>query len=349
MKPTRDTVAFLDVRGGRAWLMGKSLGDYRTPQRMDTSEYKYDVAFSFLAQDETLASELNDLLQDRVRTFMYSKKQGELAGTDGEKSFNGVFGQEARLVVVLYRGGWGQTPWTRIEETAIRNRAFEHGYKFVKFIPLEDPPTVPKWLPRTHLWVGLKRWGVAGAASVIEARVEELGGQPHEETVAERAARLERSLKFTEKRKHFLNSDAGVRAANEEFEALRTELERLLASAKESTSSISLHLKSVQRQVVILGLGPGLSVNWRYHYANSLNHAQLDVVLWDNHPPFPGIMHFEDPKKLRTVHFMFDLLPTEQRCWMSSGFESRAYATKDLASFILKYYMDQADALKARR
>jgi hypothetical protein len=29
---------------------------------METRQYKYDVAFSFLAQDEVLATQLNDLL-----------------------------------------------------------------------------------------------------------------------------------------------------------------------------------------------------------------------------------------------------------------------------------------------
>jgi hypothetical protein len=74
---------------------------------MESPEYTYDVAFSFLAQDEGLATELNDPLQDRVRTFLYSKKQGEITGTKGERTFNAVFGEQARLVVVLYRAGWG--------------------------------------------------------------------------------------------------------------------------------------------------------------------------------------------------------------------------------------------------
>ena len=204
---------------------------------MNRPEYKYDVAFSFLSHDEALATELNDMLQDRLRTFLYSKKQGELAGTDGEKTFNAVFGHETRMVVVLYRSERGQTPWTRIEETAIRNRAFEEGYDFLKFIPLDEPPTVPKWLPRTQLWIGLKRWGVTGGASAIEARVEELGGEPHEETVTERAARLNRSLKFKEGRKQFLSSHQAVKAADNEFEALRTELEQLIASVKASSQS----------------------------------------------------------------------------------------------------------------
>ena len=113
---------------------------------MSAKDYKYDVAFSFLAEDEELATKINDLIYDRVKTFIYSRRQDELAGTDGEQTFNLVFGTEARTVFVLYRKGWGETPWTRIEETAIRNRAFEEGYDFVLFAPMDKPTTVPKWL-----------------------------------------------------------------------------------------------------------------------------------------------------------------------------------------------------------
>jgi hypothetical protein len=102
----------------------------------DSGQFKYDVAFSFLKEDEALATELNDLIQDRLLTFLYSRRQEDVAGTDGEKIFNSVSGAEARIVVVLYRDGWGQTPWTRIEETAIRNRAYDEGYDFLVVVPL---------------------------------------------------------------------------------------------------------------------------------------------------------------------------------------------------------------------
>jgi hypothetical protein len=70
-----------------------------------------------------LATQLNDHLRDRYRTFLYSRAQEQLVGTDGERTFNAVFEKEARIVAVLLRPEWGHTPWTRIEETAIRNRA----------------------------------------------------------------------------------------------------------------------------------------------------------------------------------------------------------------------------------
>lgn len=307
---------------------------------MEMQQYKYDVAFSFLAQDEPFATQLNDLLQDRVQTFLYSKRQGEIAGTDGEKSFNKVFGEQSRLVVVLYRDGWGQTPWTRIEETSIRNRAYKQGYNFVIFIPLDDTPTTPEWLPKTQLWVGLKRWGVTSAASVIEDRIQKLGGEPHQETVEARAARLERSRKFAEKRKKFLGSEIGVAAASKEFEALQNEIEQAIVSIKSTAASLPLKTKRTPHQLVILGLGVGLSVNWHCRYANSLDGARLDVTLWDGHPPFPGIMHIEDPKRLQNIHFTSDFIVSEKYGWVSSDSKKRAFVTKDLASFILKYYMD---------
>jgi hypothetical protein len=114
-----------EARGGRGLGQGKM-----APTGNDDA-FKYDIAFSFVGEDEGLATQLNDRLQDRYRTFLYSKAQQQLAGTDGEKTFNAVFEKEARIVAVLLLG---HTAWTRIEEAAIRNRAHEQGYDFTTFI-----------------------------------------------------------------------------------------------------------------------------------------------------------------------------------------------------------------------
>ncbi len=303
---------------------------------MDQSSFKYDVAFSFLAQDEALATELNDLLQDRLKTFLYSKRQEEIAGTDGEKTFNKVFGEESRTVVILYRSGWGETPWTRIEETAIHNRGYEHGYDFVLFIPL-DEAALPEWLPKTQLWIALSRWGTNGAASVIEARVQEQGGLPHEESVQERAARFERSLKFAELRKQFLNSYEGVNSEKREFESLYREFQQIIGEIKDS---IKCELKRHDNQIVILGCGVGLSLLWKVNYTNSLDNAELILQIWDSHPPFPGIMHFKDPNKLNEVRFKFDLTISESLVWRDT-INDIQLATKVLASYIMKHFIEE--------
>jgi hypothetical protein len=184
---------------------------------MNKADFKYDVAFSFLQEDEQLAVQLNDRLKGRLTTFIYSERQLEVAGTDGEQTFNNVFGKDARSVVVLYRTKWGSTHWTRIEETAIRNRGYDEGYDFVLFVSLEKGITPPKWLPKARIWIGLERWGLDAAAGFIEARVQELGGSPHEESVEELAARLHKQNEFAEQRRNFLRSEPAVQLANTEF------------------------------------------------------------------------------------------------------------------------------------
>lgn len=99
--------------------------------------FEYDVAFSFHSLDENVAIQINDRLQDRYRTFLYSEKQKDLAGRNGEDKFNEVFRTQAKFVVILFRKEWGETPFTKIEQRAIRDRAYDDGYGFTLFIPTE--------------------------------------------------------------------------------------------------------------------------------------------------------------------------------------------------------------------
>src|SRR5436305_1973521 len=96
-----------------------------------------DVAFSFLAQDEALENELSTLLQGKLRTFVYSEHQIELAGQDGPTVFGKMYGAAARLVVVLYRAGYGDTKWTRVERDAITGRGVELGWQTVLLVSLD--------------------------------------------------------------------------------------------------------------------------------------------------------------------------------------------------------------------
>ena len=89
--------------------------------------YEYDVAISFLGRDHGTAVALRELLAPSLRVFEFSSRQEEIAGTDGLATVRQVFGAAARLVVVLHRGGWGESPWTRVEQIAIQDRFLREG------------------------------------------------------------------------------------------------------------------------------------------------------------------------------------------------------------------------------
>lgn len=165
--------------------------------------FEFEVAFSFCKEDETLAIELNNLLTDRYNTYIYLEKQNELAGKDGEMEFKNVFKNRSRVVVILYRNKWGNTPWTRMEQEAIRDRAFENGYDFTLFILTEKNMQMPEWLPKQRIWYDLERYGTKAAANVIDLKIKENFGTLRIENAEEKAKRLQRIIEFKSERKNF--------------------------------------------------------------------------------------------------------------------------------------------------
>lgn len=310
---------------------------------MKDNRFKYDVAFSFIAEDEELVTQINDLIQDRVNTFLYSRKQGEIAGTDGEQTFNRVFGSEARIVFVLYRNGWGETPWTRIEETAIRNRAFEEGYDFVIFAPLDKPQNVPKWLPKNRIWVGIDRWGIEGAATVIEARIQEVGGSPREETVEDRASRIGRAIAAEKRKQAFLYSESGVKAANTAIRNLFSDFERVIKNLSDSENSVKLQTETTREQCAIYGSNFTVFFHWSLSFSNTLKSSALYISLWKGSVPVRGRSFFprEKPRRLREVEFNFDQTSSGQEAWRELHGQKRLFSNDQLGKFAITLLLDK--------
>lgn len=210
---------------------------------MTIIKYQYEVAFSFLKQDEAIAFDLNDKLQDRLSTFIYSKQQEELGGTDGEKKFNQVFHDQTRVVVVLYRDGWGQSPWTRIEETAIKNRAFDGGWEFLLLINLDVNSSLPKWIPKSYIWLDFSRFKAEGAIAVIDQKVLSTGGNVRPESIDDRAERLKRKRVAEDERDIYLKSDDAIRAANTDIELIIDKAKKLESIIEHPASGLRLGMQ----------------------------------------------------------------------------------------------------------
>lgn len=314
----------------------------------DLADFKYDVAFSFLQQDESLAVQINDLLKERLSTFIYLDRQQEIAGTDGEKTFNEVFGNQSRIVVVFYRKEWGSTSWTRIEETAIRNRAYEEGYDFVLFIPMEPSQIVPKWLPKTQVWIGLERWGLEGAASVIEARVQKVGGYIRKETSVERAKRKQRDLERKNARKEFLNSEQGVKAAGKEVDGLFHELKKRCDEiANETGWTFEICQLENEKTLLIYCSGITLIHGWGVTWSNTLEDSQLCIRTWKGKKGFPKTFSFEEPVKLDELFFSFDTQDVAQFGWTNRDSPKRLISSKQLAENIMKLFVDTIHQIQA--
>jgi len=312
---------------------------------MSSSNLKYDVAFSFCAQDEELASHLYNEISNKYSAFIYSKKQEELVGTDGEKTFNRVFSEEARTVIVLYQNKWGETSWTRIEETAIRNRAFEKGYEFVLFIPVSKNFTMPSWLPRTSIYFDYFRFGIEGLLSVLDSHIQRNGGAPKVESNLDKALKFQENLNYQSKLKKYLNSEVAVSEAFKFFRDLKIEIEYQLSEIDEGLDDFFFRVEGLEQKrhnnfFSITSYSSRLRFNWESYYGNVLSESslQVDLVIIEKD------MKSYDGNSLKVVkkevyEYIFDRF--DNFVWKDRSTE-KLYTNKELSEMWIRELLDLA-------
>jgi hypothetical protein len=303
-------------------------------------DFKYDVAFSFVQKDESIALQLYKLLNDRIRCFIYTEEQKLLAGTDGEKTFNSVFSKESRIVVILFRKEWGNTKWTRIEETAIRNKGFEEGYDFVLLVPTEKNFTSPKWLPKNRIWIGLERWGIESAASVIEARIQEFGGTIKVASISDKAARAEQNIKDKQKREHILNSPEGLTLAFNEVKEVIFEIKKHESGIKNKVSDWHIKVRgNTINGCDIFSYGYYLTFQFHQEFSNTPDKSFLLIALYKGYFDENGYAtDLSTPnKQIALTRIRFDINEFNQYGWSST--ETRMNFT--LTGKLVEHWFDK--------
>jgi hypothetical protein len=307
-------------------------------------DFEYDVAISFLAEDEAIAIELADLLRDRMSVFLYSERQKDLGGKDGLVEFTAVFKEKTRVVVILYREGWGDTKWTRVEATAIKDRAFDIGWDFLVVVALVSGKGrgAPAWVPKTNIWVDYSRFGLEGAAAVISQKVREAGGEPKEESARERSARLQREAETEEERRNFLASRQGVVAAEKALKALFDGLKREVEYLRSTEREIQFERDAHEFRATMSTPRAGLQIGWSFSAVNSLVHSAL-LVREFNRPTF---LHgeYHGTKKKNPVakdSYLFTRTKDGRFGWASEKDAKRVFSTEELADTLLKRLLDR--------
>jgi hypothetical protein len=248
----------------------------------------------------------------------------------------------------LHRLG-GETPFTKIEQRAIRDRAYDEGYGFTLFIPTEKKPTMPPWVERTRLYYSLERFGVDGAAAVVESKLQELGLASVIEGARDRAQRLERSLIFKTEKENFEHSEAGAQAGSKAYIAALTLMQGQVADlALSSTRLKPLHMEQRNNYWLLYGLGPWVLFNWTNRYSNVLDKAFLEAQYFYNQPQVPGLMTWEEPRKMKLFRYPFGLLRPGVSGFLDNGGDKREYGVEELAEQLLKTYLDEVENFKRR-
>jgi hypothetical protein len=308
----------------------------------------WDVAVSFASRDEGLAIALREVLQPPYRVFVYSKAQEHLAGRDGVEAFRSVFRERCTLAVVLYGLPWGETPWTRVEKTAIEELALDSGWERLLFVRLRTEEPVPKWVPKPRLHLDMVRFGLPDLAGAIKLRLAELGIEARTVSPAERAAAHERRRQFDEETVEYLRNRPGTyeAAMHELLEALKIEAAAVASSTGWAVgagpSTLGGFAVTAQRQSV--------RVVSKRRYTNSVDDCYLEVLEYDGPLTIAEVgkqyWTLDEPKHCRSHRVALQRLPELGWCWEVG---SRVLPPSGAAAAILELLLDRIDAARKRR
>jgi hypothetical protein len=293
------------------------------PAQGTAPQFKFDVAISFLSRDAALGQQIADLISPTQSVFFSPRNQETIAGSDGLQSFVRVFAVEARVVVVLFRQAWGETPWTRIEKDAILDRVLDRGSNFALFIVLEPDVSLPDGIPKRRIYYDYATFGLDGVAGAIKTRVAAMDGDARPESPVEHALRAARASELRLAQETFRGEEGVARVAVEfpRLESLIADaVERMNASAK---YGLVFERRPNHTAFRILGRKVSVIVNWRCFYANTLGDSELKVRVWTGRGRWPDQpdqsygKHSDRP--LVELSFQFGLIRAGIAGWFASG------------------------------
>ena len=309
---------------------------------MSKDDHKYDVAISFVNTDLGSAKALADGLSPHVKVFLYVDRQEDLAGTDGLESFRRAFRYESRLVVVLFRRGWGETNWTRIEQQAIEERFLKEGPRFLFFIMLDGVGDPPPWLPENLIRLKLDDYGMEQAIGAIKLRLSDLGAAFKKETLLDRAKKAHDIDAHHNKTKSLWGSEEGVRQVNEAATQLIAEIAKHAAQIKEGEPGLNLNFGSSEATDISIVLPKASIVVWLDNrFVNSLDHAKLKVLLYRTKLLLPGEQRhyvFGHPEPIDELHFLPERVFGLDWCWKK---DSKVFTAPELADKVIGLLLDQ--------
>lgn len=311
------------------------------------TDFKYEVAFSFLTRDEHLAHQLSDSVADLLKTFIYTEQQKVIIGKDGMETYRKVFIEEARIVVILYREEWGQSGMTRVEHDAIHDRAYEQGQGFIVLINLDKGS--PVWMSRSHIRLDFDRQGVVGAKAVIETRVDEYGGTVREETLMDV---VERNKRAEGRRAHlssYYTSPTGQKEAHEEVLTLM----RSALAAKDGIMNTGHGFtfnsrESMPRMVMLSCEGSSLRFLWKHgEYSKAMSGSILelkiaDTSIYDGGPTPSGRTH-------QIAQYAYVLNAADTKGWQPFTNHNEFYTSERLVEHGMKLLVERVELNRQAR
>jgi hypothetical protein len=313
----------------------------------------YDVAISFLYQDLALAQALYDELSKGLEVFFSPRNQEELAGSDGLESMRAPFRSQSRLNLVLYRPKWGNTPWTGVEEVAVKESCLETSFKNIFFFVIEPTSEIPAWLPDTHVRFNFADFTLEQAVGAVKARVQERGGHFKPMTPIRKAELLQVEQEYQDDRRQ-ISSQEGMQKIYENvkllFAEIVTQLEDVNANGHLNIEhGIKLRYGDMDQSCLLGTERLGMAIIWFQRYSNGLDGDAALIVreLNENAIIPPGHWRPQQPDVLKEEKYDPDISRTREYVWRPRKGKGELVTSRDLATKLVLQFLDLVERDRA--
>jgi hypothetical protein len=250
---------------------------------------------------------------------------------------------ESRVNVVLYREVWGQTPWTRVEETAIKDSCLNRGWSSLFFVVLNKSDKIPIWLPNTHVRFNLEEYGIEQAVGAIKARVQEVGGVIAAPDARSDALRVHQEAQFFADRERLFRDQRWI--ADNVLPAVQEVLATVdhLCAEVRSETGMKFQSGANQGQCVLRNDRVSLHVGWRQPYINVVAENAYIVATEFDAPialPDERLMYWREPQALRRHRFKPALSLVREPCWAAEDKPTDLLSSQELADKCVRLFLD---------
>ncbi len=307
---------------------------------------EYDAAISFLARDVATAQAIYDrLTSNGLRVFFFPRNQEDLAGTNGLESMREPF-FDARIAIVLLTTPWGETPWTRVEATAIQERCLQKGWESLMFVQLDTTSPIPRWLPSTHVRFAFAQYGVDQLVGAIKLRIQEQGGKLLPPDAMTEAKRVAAEATYLQDRKLLMRDRAWIE--NTVHRAVRETMQELCRLAQEANSQHGFEIRcGAKDRVCVLRSGfVSFGAGWKQPTFNNVGRDTYGdcylrvtefsggILLPDESGWFMG-----KPKELMEHRFYVEVAHDRTLVWVENG-KSEHIHPSQLADRLMRLFLD---------
>jgi hypothetical protein len=307
---------------------------------------KYDAAISFLSEDVATAQAIYDrLVSNGLIVFFFPRNQEDLAGTNGLESMRGPF-FDSRVAVVLFKAPWGETPWTRVEATAIQERCLQKGWDSLIFVQLDTKSEIPRWLPSTHVRFAFQQYGVDQLVGAIKLRIQEQGGKLLPPDAMTEAKRIASEATYLQDRERLMRDRAWIESTV--HQAIRETMQDLCLIARDANAQFGFEIVcGAKDRVCVMRSGSvSFGVNWEQPIFNNVGRDSYgDCYL--RATEFSGGINLPDergwfmekPRKLKEHRFYVEVAHDRTLVWIESGKKEHIHPSQ-LADRLMRLFLE---------